>query len=145
MSVPREKIKIAVIGCGRFAVRFVRLFKAHPAVEKVWVCDLKRERAEDYAARFDVEIIESFEEALQSDKVNSVAIFTQRFAHGKMVIEALKAGKHVYSAVPCAIDIEEIKEIEKLVRKTRLTFLPWTGYFLQRRICEGHLRKICIR
>lgn len=130
MSVPKEKIKIAVIGCGRFAGSFVRLFKAHPAVEKVMVCDLKRERAEDYAARFDVEIIDSFEEALQSDKVNSVAIFTQRFAHGKMVIEALKAGKHVYSAVPCAIDIEEIKEIEKLVRETRLTYsMGETGFY----------------
>ena len=63
-----EKIKIAVIGCGRFAKNFVPLFKAHPVVEKVYVCDQRRERAEDYAQRFDVEIIESFEEALSSKK-----------------------------------------------------------------------------
>ena len=62
----KEKIKIAVIGCGRFAKNFVPLFKAHPAVEKVYVCDLKRERAEDYAERFGVSIIESFEAALAS-------------------------------------------------------------------------------
>ena len=54
----QEKIKIAVIGCGRFSPFFVPLFKAHPFVEKVYVCDLKRERAEDFAKRFDVEIIE---------------------------------------------------------------------------------------
>ena len=47
-----------------------------------------------------------------------------------MVIAALKAGKHVYSAVPCATDIEEIIEIKELVEKTRLTYsMGETGYY----------------
>jgi predicted dehydrogenase len=47
-----------------------------------------------------------------------------------MVIEALKAGKHVYSAVPCGITAREITEIEKLVRETRLTYsMGETGYY----------------
>ena len=75
----KEKIKIAVIGCGRFSPFFVPLFKAHPFVEEVYVCDLIKERAEDFAKRFDVKTIDSFEEALASDNINSVAIFTQRF------------------------------------------------------------------
>ena len=125
-----EKIKIAIIGCGRFSPNFVPLFKAHPDVEEVYVCDLIKERAEEFSKRFDVKIISSFEEALASDKINSVAIFTQRTEHGKMVIKALKAGKHVYSAVPCAIDIDDIREIESLVRKTRLTYsMGETGYY----------------
>ena len=52
MSVQKEKIKIAIIGCGRFSKYFVNLFKAHPFVEKVVVCDLIRERAEEYAKTF---------------------------------------------------------------------------------------------
>ena len=126
----KEKIKIAVIGCGRFAKNFVPLFKAHPEVEKVYVCDQRRERAEEYAQKFTVDVIDSFEEALSSEEINSVAIFTQRFAHGKMVIAALKSGKHVYSAVPCAIEVEEIVEIERLVRETRLTYsMGETGFY----------------
>ena len=106
------------------------VFKAHPSVEKVYVCDLIRERAEEYSQKFDAEIIDSFEEAIASDKINSVAIFTQRTLHGKLVIEALKAGKHVYSAVPCATDIDEIIEIKELVEKTRLTYtMGETGYY----------------
>ena len=141
----REKIRIAVIGCGRFAKNFVPLFKVHPEVESVCVCDLIRERAEDYSQRFDVPIIESFEEALSSQKINSVAIFTQRFKHGAMVIAALKAGKHVYSAVPCSLSIDEIREIESLVRKTRLTYsMGETGFyrpaaiFCRSKYREGH-------
>ena len=118
----KEKIRICFIGCGRFARSFIPLFKAHPSVEKVYVCDLIPERAKDYSEKFDVEIIDSFEEAIASDKINSVAIFTQRYTHGDLVIAALKAGKNVYSAVPCSISVEKIMEIERLVRETRLVY-----------------------
>lgn len=130
MNTKKEKLKIAIIGCGRFSKSFVKLFKEHPYVDKVWVCDEKKDRAEQYSKDFDVPIIDSFEEALNSKEVNAIAIFTQRFQHGKMAIAALKAGKHVYSSVPCAIDVEEIKEIEKLVRETRLTYsMGETGFY----------------
>ncbi len=33
---------------------------------------------------------------------------TQRWTHGPMVLQALEAGKNVYSAVPMAISVEEI-------------------------------------
>ncbi len=126
----KEKMKIAIIGCGRFCNFFVPLFKAHPVVGKVYVCDLIKERAEDYSKRYEVEIIGTFEEALASKEINAVAIFTQRYKHGPMVIEALKAGKHVYSAVPGAISIDDIIEIEKLVREKRLTYsMGETGFY----------------
>ena len=141
----KDKLKIAIIGCGRFAKNFVPLFKAHPEVEKVWVCDLRKERANDYSEKFDVPIVESFEAVLESKEINAVAIFTQRFKHGRMVIDALKAGKHVYSAVPCSVSIDEIKEIEALVRSTRLTYsMGETGFyrapaiFCRRLYKEGH-------
>jgi len=126
----KEKITIAVIGCGRFAKNFVPLFKAHPEVKKVYVCDLNKERAKDYSEKFGVEIIGSFEEALASKEINSIAIFTQRFKHAPMAIESLKAGKHVYSAVPCSLKIDEIKEIIDLVKETRLTYsMGETGFY----------------
>ena len=81
----KEKLKIVVIGCGRFSQFFVPLFKAHPVVEKVYVCDLKKEREQEFSERFGVDRCESFEYALASKEINAVAIFTQRFKHGKMV------------------------------------------------------------
>lgn len=126
----KEKMRIAFIGCGRFAKKFVPLFKAHPVVEKVYVCDLDRARAEKYAAEYGVEIIDSLEEALASDQINAIAIFTPRHTHGEIAIRALKAGKHVYSSVPCGIKVEEIQEIERLVRESRLTYsMGETGFY----------------
>lgn len=118
----KEKMRIVIVGCGRFCKFFVPLFKAHPVVEKVYVTDLRKEREQEYIEKFGVEGYESFEKALEDKEVNAIAIFTQRFTHGQMVIKALKAGKHVYSAVPCAVSIDEIKEIAELVKETRLTY-----------------------
>ena len=125
-----KKLTLCFIGCGRFARFFVPLFKAHPNVEKVYVCDLIRERAESYSKEYEVEIIDTFEEALSRNDINAIAIFTQRQLHGPQVIKALNAGKHVYSAVPTGISIEEMAEIEALVRKTGLTYATGeTGYY----------------
>ena len=119
----KEKIRIGIIGCGQFAKNFVPLFTAHPAVEYVAVCDKFRERAEDYKRRFDCdEIFDTCDEMITSDRLNAIAIFSQRDQHGKMAIAALEAGKHVYSAVPMALKVEEIMEIVRLVKETGLTY-----------------------
>lgn len=119
-----EKIRIAFVGCGQFCKSFVPLFKAHPAVEFVAVCDKFPERAEDFKQRFGADMIfKSFDDVIVSTEINTVAIFTQRDLHGQMAIAALKAGKHVYSAVPMALKIEEINEIVRLVKETGLTYM----------------------
>lgn len=119
----QKKLTVAVIGCGAFAKRFVRLFKCHPNVEKVYVCDLIREKAEKYAQDFEVEIIDSFESALADKSINCIANFTQRHLHGEITIRALKANKNVYSAVPMASTVEECQEIVRLVKETKLTYV----------------------
>ena len=120
----KDKIRIAIIGCGQFCRHFVPLFKAHPAVEFVAVCDKFRERAEEFSETFGTDMIfDSFEEAVNSPEINAIAIFTQRDMHGVMAIEALKRGKHVYSAVPMALKIDEIVEIVRLVKETGLTYM----------------------
>lgn len=117
------KLRVCFVGCGEFAACFVPLFKAHPLVEKVYVCDLLRERALDYSRRFGVEVIDSFEDALKRRDVNTAAIFAQRHLHGPLVKKALLAGKHVYSAVPMASRVEECQEIVELVKRTGLTYM----------------------
>ncbi len=117
------KFNIAVIGCGEFAASFVPLFKAHPNVEAVSVCDLFPEKAQRYAEKFDVPIIPSFEDALADPAIDTVAIFTQRHLHGPMVVKSLYAGKHVYSAVPMATTPEECGEIIDAVKATGKVYM----------------------
>lgn len=118
-----KKLVVAVIGCGNFAKYFVDLFAKHPNTEKVYVCDLIREKAESYSQSLGVEIIDTYEEVLANDSINCIANFTQRHLHGDITIRALKAGKHVYSAVPMAATVEECREITELVKEKKLIYL----------------------
>ena len=118
-----KKMTVAFIGCGGFARGFVPLFKAHPYVEKVYVCDIIPERAREYSEMFQVEIIDTFEHAIRMPEITAVAIFTQRHLHGPLVKEALKAGKDVYSAVPMGIAVDECQEIVELVKQTGKTYM----------------------
>ena len=118
------KVKIGIVGFGLFSRDFVRLFKMHPDVEKVCVADLSPKNREEVANIYpDMEIYSSYDEMLEKADINSVGVFTQRHLHGPMVIQALKAGKHVYSAVPIGCTLEEITEIVELVKKTHLVYM----------------------
>lgn len=118
----KQKIRIGILGCGDFSMHFVQLFSEHPYVEKVCVADLDIDKAKLYGEKFGIEYYGSLDELLLTD-VNAVAIFTPRHTHGPLVIQALKAGRHVYSAVPMASEISHCEEIVKLVKETGLTYM----------------------
>lgn len=117
-----EKLRIGVLGCGGFSAHFVELFMAHPYVEKVSVADLDIEKSRAFGERFGIEFYRTLDELLETD-VNCIAIFTPRHTHGPLVIQALKAGRNVYSAVPMASEITHCEEIVRLVRETGLTYM----------------------
>ncbi len=118
----KEKLRIGILGCGEFPLSFAPLFKEHPFVEKVVCADTDVEKAKEFAQKFDIEWYSSLDMLLATD-INAIAIFTPRHTHGPFVIKALKAGKHVYSAVPMASEITHCQEIVKLVEETHLTYM----------------------
>ena len=86
------------------------------------VADLEISRAKAFGEKFGVDYYRTLDELLETD-INCVAIFTPRHTHGPLVIQALKAGRHVYSAVPMASEISHCEEIVKLVKETHLTYM----------------------
>ncbi|SHN35014.1 Gfo/Idh/MocA family protein [Gracilibacillus kekensis] len=125
-----KKFKIAVVGAGQFSQCFIPLFKSHPYVEEVVLAEVKKERRDKFAKAFSIKrTFSSLEEVLKSD-VDAVALFTQRHLHGPQTIQALQAGKHVYSAVPTAQSLEEIREIIEEVERTGLIYMTGeTSYY----------------
>ena len=119
----KEKISLAFVGCGKFARAFVPLCTGHPNVEKVYVCDIKRERALEYSEKFGTEIIDTYDEILKRKDIDCVMIFTERHLHGELVLSGLRAGKHVYSAVPMASTVEDCEEIVNEVKKSGLIYM----------------------
>ncbi len=136
-------IKIGVCGAGAFARSFIRLFGVHPLVDEVVLADLIPERAKEKAAEFGItRTCGSLDELCESD-VDAIAIITQRQLHGPQALQALQAGKHVYSAVPIGQTVEEVRAIVKAVEETDLIYMMGeTSYYYPCTIyCRKRFRK----
>jgi predicted dehydrogenase len=119
-----KSIHVCIVGAGQFAQCFVPLFRAHPLVAEVSLCDIAPDRLAAEAARLGIaRTFASLDEALRAREVDAVALFTQRWMHAPMALQALAAAKHVYSAVPAGTTLEELHELIAAVRRTGLTYM----------------------
>jgi len=140
---------LGIVGAGQFAGQFATLFNHHPDIDRVYVVDLLPERAAELVAHSDLAgTFTSFEELLASE-VDAIALFTQRWTHGPLAVRALRAGKHVYSAVPMATSVDEIAAIIEAVEATGLVYMMGeTSYynpatvFARNKIAEGAFGQI---
>ena len=117
-------ISLGLVGLGAFGSEFADLFKSHPAVDRVALCDREPERIVAFAEKasfqdkFDPsDAYDSFEEICRAD-LDALVIITQPWLHAEQAVQAMEAGKHVYSAVPVVQlpDGDEILEwCDKLV------------------------------
>ncbi len=93
-------IGIGMVGMGAFGREFVRLFRDHPLVDRLALCDLDSDRL--CKASRDFQVAETYDslDAICASDLDALVIITQHWMHAPQAIQALQAGKHVYSAVP---------------------------------------------
>ncbi|MDF1516010.1 MAG: Gfo/Idh/MocA family oxidoreductase, partial [Anaerolineae bacterium] len=123
-------IRIGICGTGSFADNFIPLFKAHPDVEHVILCDLDHEKLQAKCQKFGItDSSPSLDDLCERD-IDAIAIITQHHLHGPQAVQALKAGKHVYSAVPSAISVDEMAALVKTVEVTgNIYMIGETSYY----------------
>ncbi len=113
-----RKIRVGLVGHGvcQFAAAFG--FQDHPNVEIVAVSDLIPERCAGLAKAARCEkTYPSLEDLVKDDRVEAVFVATDAPSHARHVIEVLKHGKHVVSAVPaCFGSLEEGEQLFEAVK-----------------------------
>jgi len=142
-------VKIGMVGTGGFAQCFIPLFKAHPSVDEIVLCDLIPEKLRAAAAKFGVHRTSpSLDDVLESD-VDAVAVITQNWLHAPQATKALLAGKDVYSAVPTCVTIEEMERLVGAVLSSgRIYMMGETSYYspyavyCRKRLAEGAFGRI---
>jgi predicted dehydrogenase len=93
-------LSIGIVGCGRFSPGFIGLFRDHPLVDRVALCDIHPERVADYLERFNLtEGYASLDDICRSD-LDAIVLMTQPWLHAPQAVQVMQAGKHVWSAVP---------------------------------------------
>lgn len=96
----KTSISIGIAGLGQFGVHFVDLFKKHPNVSRVALCDIDANKLNRAAAQFHIAETYNDLDALCKSDIDAVAIITQPWLHAPQAIQVMNAGKHAYSAVP---------------------------------------------
>lgn len=116
-----KKIRIGVVG-GNFGCSFQ--WHDHPNCVVEAVSDLRPERLQNLKNVYKCSKgYESLEKLILDKDVDAVAVFTGAPDHVKHAVACLKAGKHVISAVPAGMTIEECEELLETVKKTGLTYM----------------------
>lgn len=123
-------ISVGIVGLGMFGPSFIKLYKDHPDVHRLALCDLKQDRLAEMAKKFEVkEVYASLDEICKSD-IDALVIITQPWLHVKQAVQAMKAGKHVYTAVPAAQSLDECDELIETVKRTGMIYMNGeTSYF----------------
>ncbi|MBQ4109561.1 MAG: Gfo/Idh/MocA family oxidoreductase [Clostridia bacterium] len=142
-----KKVRIGIVGFGSFSLSHLEIFMAHPDVEKVVGAEILDERRKFVEEKYKIKMYKTYDEMLEKEPdLNSVGVFAQRHQHGPLIIQGLKAGKNVFTAVPMGCTVDEVFEILDLVEKTGLTFaMGETCYYFpcaiwnRKRIKEGVL------
>lgn len=147
-------ISIGLVGLGSFGSSFVPLFKSHPLVDRIGLCDTEAERVAKFAndafyadKLHPRDCYSSLDDICKAD-FDALAIITQPWLHAPQCIQALEHGKDVYSAVPIISvpdDTETLDWCDKLVQTVRRTgkhyMLGETTYYRpQAQFCRRQAR-----
>ena len=149
-------ISLGLVGLGMFGSEFAGLFKSHPAVDRIALCDREPERVEAFAKKesfrdkFDPsDAYSSLDDICRAD-LDALVIITQPWLHAQQAIQAMESGKHVYSAVP-VVELPDGDEIldwcDRIIETCRRTGMHYmlgetTCYrpqamYCRRRAAEG--------
>lgn len=100
-----------MVGCGIFGTYHVRTYAEHPRSELVLVCDLQESRARKLARQFGCGHTTKTAEVARRDDIQAVSIATPDFAHTRVALEMIRAGKHLLIEKPLATTTREAERI----------------------------------
>ena len=115
-----KKLKIGIIGCGTISSIYMENCPKFEHLELVGCADLDVQRAKAQAEKLNIPKVCSVEELLADPEIKLIINLTIPKAHASVCIQALKAGKHVYTEKPLAVTREEGRLILETAKKHNL-------------------------
>ncbi len=130
-ALPDRKLRMAIVGHGVCKFGAAMGFQHHPNVEIVAVSDLLPARCKDLGKVCRCQkTYESLEVLVKDPNVEAVYVATDAPSHARHVVECMKHGKHVISAVPAATNLQDCQAIKEAKEKTRLKYMmAETSYY----------------
>lgn len=110
-----KTVKIGFVGVGAISgIYLENITKTFKQIEIIGVCDLIRERAEAAVEKYHIpKLYKDMYELFADPEVDIVLNITRPYEHYNVTMEALKAGKNVYSEKPLAATLAEGRELKE--------------------------------
>ncbi len=112
--------RAGLVGAGHISEFHIQALRRIPGVEIVGVHDLDRAKAEQLAAKFNLQVFDSLL-ALRDAGANVIHVLTPPHTHAAIAAEALRAGCHAFVEKPLATDAEDCVRLRDLARAQGLT------------------------
>lgn len=121
--MPSQKVKVAIVGLG-FGADFIPIYQNHPHAELYAICQRDESKLKAAGEKYGVDrLFNDYKDLCRIKEIDAIHIVTPADTHAPIVLDCLKAEKHVACTVPMAIDIEDCKEIVKMRRKTGTVYM----------------------
>ena len=108
------KIKIGIIGSGGMARHHLSRFAAMETAEVVAIASRNAQTGTQLAAEHKAIYVPEWGHLVEREDIDGVVICTHNDSHGKIILAALRADKHVFVEYPLASDIGEGEAALKL-------------------------------
>ena len=107
-----QKMKIGIVGCGMIADIYIKnLQNVYENTQVVALCDLDESLANRKAKQYGIKKVLSYPQMLADLEIELVLNLTIPTVHYELSLQALNAGKHVYSEKPLALNYKECKNL----------------------------------
>lgn len=116
----RERLRVALIGCGVISNNHILPLLATPECELVAICDIELSRAESKRELYakGARVFSDYREMLRQMRPDAVHIATPHYLHAEMAIAALEGGAHVFLEKPIATTRADAKRLIEVAKKT---------------------------
>jgi predicted dehydrogenase len=119
-DLPVARIKVAVIGLGVWGREILNTLARVKQADIAAVCDnygaMVRRSASIAPSATQTE---DYKTILANPEIKTVVVATPTHLHKEIVLEAIKAGKHVYCEAPLAHNLEDAREIAKAAKANK--------------------------
>ena len=113
-----RKVRVAVVGCGNVAEKYVPHLQRSTTVDLVAVCDPLVDRARSFAQAYTIEhTFQDIDQMLSTLDFELLANLTPMPLHAPINRLALEAGRNVWCEKPIAIDLAEAQALLSLAQQ----------------------------
>ncbi|MBD3185122.1 hypothetical protein GF312_22770 [Candidatus Poribacteria bacterium] len=104
-------LSVGTVGTGGIAQAHIRAIGENENIQLVAAMDVVAEKAQAAAEKHNCKAYTNLDDLLNDPHVEAVHVCTPHSFHGKHVVAALKAGKHVLVEKPMALTLEECDQM----------------------------------